>query len=57
MTCTAIPPYVQCRCPHCQFGKLRGIASGVIYPKGQNAARDEAQVREFERALAEEVAA
>ena len=56
MSCTTIPPYVQCRCPHCRFGPLRGIASGVIYPRGRNAARDDAQVREFERALESEAA-
>ena len=50
-THTHIPTYVQCRCTHCRFGTLRGIASGAIWPLGRNAARDLAQVRVFERAL------
>lgn len=47
---------ISIRC-NCQYCKLRGIASGVIYPRGRNAARDEAQVRILRRALGSEVAA
>lgn len=50
--CNAIPPYVQCRCPHCRFGALRVLTSGTLWPMGRNAARDAAQVRIFQRALA-----
>ena len=46
-----IAPYVQCRCPHCAFGPLRMLHSGSFWPKGRVQARNEAQAREFERAL------
>ncbi len=46
-----IAPYVQCRCPHCQFGPLRGVASGSYWPQGRSVAADEAQVRQCERDL------
>lgn len=44
-----IPPYVQCRCPHCAFGPLRMLARGAIWPHGRDAARDDAQIRQSRR--------